>query len=86
MKDLRDSVTAVQWRNDALYLLDQRCLPLVSKYCRCDDVADVVQAITDMVVRGAPAIGVTAAFGAVGTKPPHGCQSALGAGADAPPV
>jgi methylthioribose-1-phosphate isomerase len=44
-------------------LIDQRKLPLVETYLELETPEDVAQAITDMVVRGAPAIGITAAFG-----------------------
>lgn len=54
---------SIEWKNDRLRLLDQRQLPAVTTYCGYDDYRVVAQAITDMVVRGAPAIGVTAAFG-----------------------
>lgn len=46
-----------------LYLLDQRLLPNEEKYFVCHDVAGIIQALKAMVVRGAPAIGVTAAWG-----------------------
>jgi methylthioribose-1-phosphate isomerase len=54
---------AVRYEDGALLLLDQRRLPAEETYLRCDDAATVAQAIRDMVVRGAPAIGVAAAFG-----------------------
>ena len=60
-----DSIRAVQWQNDKLILLDQRRLPAEEIYLEFDDVKSVAQAITDMVVRGAPAIGITAAYGVV---------------------
>jgi len=60
-----DSIRAVQWQNDKLVLLDQRLLPTKEIYIEFDDVEGVAQAITDMVVRGAPAIGITAAYGVV---------------------
>ena len=63
MKSLADQ--AVEWRDEHLVLLDQRMLPKEVRYVHCHTVQDVSQAITDMVVRGAPAIGVTAAFGVV---------------------
>lgn len=56
---------AVVWRDDRLYLLDQRLLPDTSAFVLCESAADTARAITDMVVRGAPAIGVTAAYGVV---------------------
>lgn len=60
-----DSIRAVEWANGALKLLDQRLLPQQRTYVVLENVRDTAQAITDMVVRGAPAIGVTAAYGVV---------------------
>ena len=57
-------VRAVQWDGDACLLLDQRRLPVEETYLRLESSADVAAAITDMVVRGAPAIGIAAAYGA----------------------
>lgn len=54
---------SIEWKNDQLRLLDQRQLPAQTTYCDYDDYKAVAEAITTMVVRGAPAIGVTAAFG-----------------------
>ena len=57
------SFHAIEWRGQSLHLLDQRVLPqthTVHEYNTANDVAD---AIRDMVVRGAPAIGITAAYG-----------------------
>lgn len=65
MTQLYDQVRAMVWRDDALELLDQRLLPGLLTYQRLTTVAEVAQAIRDMVVRGAPAIGVTAAYGVV---------------------
>jgi methylthioribose-1-phosphate isomerase len=48
---------------DAVVLLDQRRLPLEEVDVRCSSAAAVAQAIQTMVVRGAPAIGVAAAYG-----------------------
>ncbi|HSE14614.1 MAG TPA: hypothetical protein VLB08_03395, partial [Candidatus Deferrimicrobium sp.] len=53
------------WEGDALLLLDQRVLPMVESMRRCADPSSVADAIRTMVVRGAPAIGVSAAFGLV---------------------
>ena len=60
-----DRVCAVVWRENALELLDQRLLPGVVRYRRLTEAVDVAQAIREMVVRGAPAIGITAAYGVV---------------------
>jgi len=56
---------ALVWHEDALHLLDQRLLPERARFLRCQDAGEVAQAITDMVVRGAPAIGIAAAYGVV---------------------
>lgn len=53
----------VWWDNDAVALIDQRKLPRQEVVLRCTSVSQVAAAIRDMAVRGAPAIGVTAAFG-----------------------
>jgi len=55
----------MEWTGDALKLLDQRKLPFVEEYVMCRTHVEVAKAIKDMVVRGAPAIGVAAAFGYV---------------------
>src|SRR2546423_3725745 len=57
------SVQPIRWRGDALELLNQRLLPREMTYVACRDAREVAAAIRDMVVRGAPAIGVSAAFG-----------------------
>jgi methylthioribose-1-phosphate isomerase len=56
-------VEPLRWRGDRLELLDQRLLPGQSVYVACRSAAEVAAAIRDMVVRGAPAIGCSAAFG-----------------------
>jgi methylthioribose-1-phosphate isomerase len=53
----------VWWESGAVCLIDQTKLPHQQQVVRCDTVAEVVNAIKTMVVRGAPAIGVTAAYG-----------------------
>ena len=60
-----DSIRAVEWTEQGLKLLDQRALPLRHEQVVLEDAAGVAAAIRDMVVRGAPAIGVTAAYGVV---------------------
>ena len=60
-----DTVRAVFWDQEKLHLIDQRILPGQEEFLSFEDAASVARAITDMVVRGAPAIGVTAAFGVV---------------------
>src|SRR5918995_2158282 len=56
-------VEPLRWLGDRLDLLDQRLLPDQTVYVTCRSAAEVAQAIRDMVVRGAPAIGCAAAFG-----------------------
>lgn len=56
---------AVQWRDDRLVLLDQRRLPDEEVHVEIEDAASAAEAIRDMVVRGAPAIGITAAYAVV---------------------
>ena len=53
----------LEWKNNELILIDQRLLPTVEKYVVCRTVDEVSDAIKNMVVRGAPAIGCAAAFG-----------------------
>jgi methylthioribose-1-phosphate isomerase len=56
-------VRTVAWDDDSVVLIDQRKLPQEESYLRCRQPAEVAAAIRDMAVRGAPAIGVSAAFG-----------------------
>ncbi len=56
-------VEPIRWRGNALNLLDQRLLPREVRWVTCTDAHEVAMAIRDMIVRGAPAIGVSAAFG-----------------------
>jgi methylthioribose-1-phosphate isomerase len=60
-----ERITAIAWRDGALYLLDQRLLPLEQLWVRCESSGAVAAAISQMLVRGAPAIGVAAAYGLV---------------------
>lgn len=60
-----DSVRAVLWRGDHLRLLDQRLLPREERHVDCRSADEVAGAIRDLVVRGAPAIGIAAAWGVV---------------------
>jgi methylthioribose-1-phosphate isomerase len=62
------AVEPIRWKGDRLELLDQRLLPEKTAYVACRSAEEVAQAIRDMVVRGAPAIGCAAAFGVVLSK------------------
>jgi methylthioribose-1-phosphate isomerase len=59
----QQGVWPIRWEGDALALLDQRLLPREVVYRTYSDPAGVAEAIRSMVVRGAPAIGVAAAYG-----------------------
>lgn len=63
--DPNDSVQAIRWAGDELVLLDQRLLPGRVEFLSITTLGAAAAAIRDMVVRGAPAIGITAAYGAV---------------------
>ncbi len=54
-----------RFEENAFWLVDQRKLPFEEVWVPCRSAAEVAQGIREMVVRGAPAIGVTAAFGMV---------------------
>jgi len=56
-------VTPLRWDGRVLSLLDQRLLPREEVWVECRTASEVATAIRDMIVRGAPAIGVSAAFG-----------------------
>lgn len=56
-------IPTVTLEDDAVVMIDQRLLPEREVYLRCRDHREVAKAIKDMVIRGAPAIGVAAAMG-----------------------
>ena len=56
-------VKTIQWKNDRVVMLDQRLLPHKEVYRVCRDYNEVAEAIRNMVIRGAPAIGVAAGMG-----------------------
>jgi len=56
-------LTPVERSEHGVKMIDQRKLPRVEEYLELRDPDEVAQAIRDMVVRGAPAIGISAAFG-----------------------
>ncbi len=58
----REATQAIRWHDDHLLLLDQRLLPREVSYIACHDADSAAEAIRSMVVRGAPAIGITAAY------------------------
>jgi len=74
---MSEEVQPIRWRGDRLELLDQRLLPEKTEYVACRSAEQVAQAIRDMVVRGAPAIGCAAAFGVVLGKGSRGAYEIL---------
>ncbi len=75
-----DRIRPIRWTGAALELLDQRKLPLVVEYLACADSDAVADAIRTLAVRGAPAIGIAAAWGVVlaarGVDAGQGAQAA----------
>ena len=63
------NIIPVKWSDEGVLMLDQRLLPTEEKWLTLRTYNDVAAGIKDMVVRGAPAIGVSAAYGvALGAK------------------
>ena len=63
------NIIPVKWTDEGVAMLDQRLLPTEEKWLMLKTYTDVADGIRDMVVRGAPAIGVSAAYGiALGAK------------------
>jgi methylthioribose-1-phosphate isomerase len=56
-------VETIQWTADGVVMIDQTRLPLIEAYVTCRTYEEVATAIRDMIIRGAPAIGVAAAMG-----------------------
>jgi methylthioribose-1-phosphate isomerase len=56
-------VPTVEWKQDRVVILDQSALPGEVRFLKCETYQDVAEAIRNLKVRGAPAIGVTAALG-----------------------
>ncbi len=73
-----EEFSPIRWSADALELLDQTRLPDEETWLRCDRLIDVEQAIRRLSVRGAPAIGIAAAYGlVVGLREGLGFQAAV---------
>ncbi|MBN1334301.1 MAG: S-methyl-5-thioribose-1-phosphate isomerase [Synergistales bacterium] len=53
----------VKWDNNNLFILDQRKIPMEISYLKCSNYQEVASAIEKMAIRGAPAIGIAAAYG-----------------------
>ena len=63
---------AWRWDGESLWLLDQRALPDEERWVACRTAGDVAQAISAMVVRGAPLIGLAGAYGLALAARQHG--------------
>lgn len=61
----RERVESIRWDGERLELLDQRILPSTETWLAIESADDAIGAIRDLVVRGAPAIGITAAYACV---------------------
>jgi methylthioribose-1-phosphate isomerase len=71
MRD-ESKICTMYWENNCLFLLDQRLLPHKAEYRSCSSYREVISAIKNMTVRGAPAIGISAAYGlAIAAREAH---------------
>jgi methylthioribose-1-phosphate isomerase len=62
-------VETIEWTSEGVVMIDQTRLPLREEYVTCRNYEEVATAIKDMIIRGAPAIGVAAAMGvAIGVQ------------------
>src|SRR5512136_3049873 len=57
-------IKTLYWKNKTVVMIDQNALPQIERQVVCSDYRQVIAAIKDLTVRGAPAIGVAAAMGA----------------------
>ncbi len=80
-------IETLRWANNHLEMIDQRILPASFEYLAYDSAASVAEGIRSMVVRGAPAIGVAAAYGVAlealrlsGLLPPARGKAGMGVG------
>lgn len=60
---MSESYSPIIWKDEKLFLLDQRLLPQTETFVEVNDLKGCAKAILDMVVRGAPCIGFTAIYG-----------------------
>ena len=56
-------IPTIKWENDHIAIIDQRKLPGKKEWLVCRTFQDVITAIREMAIRGAPAIGVAASMG-----------------------
>src|SRR3954463_6991217 len=68
-------VETIEWTPQGVVMIDQTRLPLHEEYVTCRNYEEVATAIKDMIIRGAPAIGVAAAMGvAIGVQKSDGAN------------
>jgi len=60
---MEKAICTIFWKDNAVVMIDQRALPIAERYVTCTDYREVIAAINDLTIRGAPAIGVAAAMG-----------------------
>ncbi len=60
---IHSSLRTVEWKDNAVIMIDQTKLPIKLEFVKFTDYYDIANAIRTLVVRGAPAIGVSGAFG-----------------------
>jgi methylthioribose-1-phosphate isomerase len=72
LDEAADPERAIVWNDGRLLLLDQRVLPAEETFVETRNARETAEAIRTMVVRGAPAIGITAAYGIVLSAMQHG--------------
>lgn len=53
---------SIKWENGTVFILDQRLLPEKIEYLKCTHYEEIAQAIENLLIRGAPAIGIAAAY------------------------
>ena len=58
-----NEIRTLYWQDNGVVMIDQKALPLIERTVTCRRYEDVIAAINDMTIRGAPAIGVAAAMG-----------------------
>ncbi len=56
-------IRPISWEKEGVVLIDQKALPQTERYVTCRDYGEVIAAINDLTVRGAPAVGIAAAMG-----------------------
>jgi methylthioribose-1-phosphate isomerase len=71
------TVKPLRFEDGALLVLDQTLLPGVERWLRCETAAQVADAIERLAVRGAPAIGLAAAYGVALEADPHAAAELL---------